>query len=130
MKVYTKGGDTGTTSLVGGGRVSKIDSRVEAYGTVDELSAFIALLGDKLCSERDLCSLYVADLNKINSTLMTLEAHLACDENTAKTLPEISNDAVEYLEQRIDEMQEELKPLDKFTIPGGDVSGWNITGSQ
>ncbi|MFI3292056.1 MAG: cob(I)yrinic acid a,c-diamide adenosyltransferase [Rikenellaceae bacterium] len=121
MKVYTKGGDEGTTSLIGGVRVAKIDSRVEAYGTVDELTAFIALLGDKLCLNRDMCSLYIGDLNKINSTLMTVEAHLACDEDSAKTLPEISDEVVEYLESRIDDLQEGLKPLDKFTIPGGDV---------
>ncbi len=121
MKVYTKGGDEGTTSLIGGVRVAKIDSRVEAYGTVDELTAFIALLGDKLCQNRDMCGRYIGDLNKINSMLMTVESHLASDETTAKKLPEISDEAIEYLENRIDEMQEGLKPLDKFTIPGGDV---------
>ncbi len=120
MKVYTKGGDEGTTSLIGGARVAKIDSRVEAYGTVDELIAFIALLGDKLCENSETCAFYVTDLNKINSTLMTVEAHLACDENSVKTIPEISDLAITYLEQRIDELQEELKPIDKFTIPGGD----------
>ncbi len=121
MKVYTKGGDEGTTSLIGGARVAKIDSRVEAYGTVDELTAFIALLGDKLCENSEKCALYVADLNKINSTLMSVEAHLACDEGSVKMLPEISDSAVEYLEQRIDEFLEGLKPIDKFTIPGGDL---------
>lgn len=119
MKVYTKGGDKGTTSLIGGVRVSKCDSRVEAYGTVDELTAFIALLSDNLRGE-DMFSGYVADLERINSTLMSVEAHLASDETTSKKLPPISAEAIEYLEQRIDTMLEGLEPITKFTLPGGD----------
>ncbi|MFI3320856.1 MAG: cob(I)yrinic acid a,c-diamide adenosyltransferase [Rikenellaceae bacterium] len=118
MKVYTKGGDKGKTSLIGGSRVSKCDSRVEAYGTVDELSAFVALLADRMRDNEKL-SIYVEDLDRINSQLMTVEAHLAADESSVKTLPEISNSAVEYLENRIDEMQAKLEPITKFTIPGG-----------
>ncbi len=119
MKVYTKGGDKGTTSLIGGARVSKDDSRVEAYGTVDELSAFMALLCDKLRGDVRFVD-YVADIDRINSTLMSVEAHLACDENSAKSLPPISGDAIELLEQKIDTLQSKLEPLTKFTIPGGD----------
>ncbi len=119
MKLYTKGGDKGTTSLIGGSRVSKCDDRVEAYGTVDELSAFIALLSDKLSANNE-TSEFVDQLSRINSMLMTLEAHLASDESYAKNLPEISNEAVEALEAHIDALDSELTPLTKFTIPGGD----------
>ena len=77
MKVYTKKGDKGLTSLVGGERVFKTDERVEAYGTVDELAAFAALLGDNMRAEAAL-SPYVDDLNRILSRLMTVEALLAC----------------------------------------------------
>ena len=76
MKVYTKKGDKGTTSLVGGERVFKTDERVEAYGTVDELAAFAALLCDNMRAEAAL-SPYVDDLNRILSRLMTVEALLA-----------------------------------------------------
>ncbi|MFI3302860.1 MAG: cob(I)yrinic acid a,c-diamide adenosyltransferase [Rikenellaceae bacterium] len=117
MKLYTKGGDKGSTSLIGGARVSKNDSRVEAYGTVDELSAFVALLSDKLRGEE--CD-YSAELDSINSMLMSVEALLACDENSAKTMPTISDENISALEQKIDDLQAQLEPLTKFTIPGGD----------
>ncbi len=120
MKVYTKGGDSGTTSLIGGQRVAKDDIRVEAYGTVDELTAFVALLCDKL-SMAEGCADYVADLVKINTTLMSIEAHLACGQESIKSIPPIGNDTVEYLEGRIDTLQELLPAITKFTIPGGDM---------
>ncbi len=116
MKLYTKGGDKGTTSLIGGARVSKNDSRVEAYGTVDELSAFVALLSDKLRGEGE----YSAELDSINSMLMNIEALLACDEKSAKTMPSVGDDVILALEQKIDDLQSQLEPLTKFTIPGGD----------
>ncbi len=120
MKVYTKGGDKGTTSLMGGSRVSKNDCRVEAYGTVDELSAFVALLSDKLRPSA-LFAEHVANLDLINSTLMTIEAHLASDSSSTKSMPPIADSVVEFLEHEIDSMLECLEPITKFTIPGGDV---------
>ena len=92
MKVYTKGGDKGSTSLIGGERVSKCDVRVEAYGTVDELTAFTALLADKLAG---------------------------CDA-LAGSVAALPAEAAQYLEQAIDAMQECLPAITKFTIPGGD----------
>lgn len=118
MKVYTKTGDRGQTSLIGGERVSKTDERVEAYGTVDELSAFAALLTDELRGDAALSGT-VDDLNRILSRLMTVEALLAADETGRGKLTPLSEETVAWLEGRIDAMQATLKPIDKFTIPGG-----------
>lgn len=118
MKVYTKGGDKGRTSLISGERVEKYDMRVEAYGTVDELSAFVALLGDKMSGYEQL-SIYADELLKINSVLMNVEAHLAAGESVSYPLPAITEQSIEALESSIDRMQETLPTIDKFTIPGG-----------
>lgn len=118
MKVYTRTGDKGTTSLIGGERVFKTDERVEAYGSVDELSAFVALLADRLRSDSS-ASEYVDELNRILSRLMTIEALLAKGETGAEKIEPLDSQCVVWLEQRIDAMQTELPPIDKFTIPGG-----------
>lgn len=118
MKVYTKSGDKGTTALVGGDRVSKDDIRVEAYGTVDELSAFIGLLGDKLKAKEQTAE-YVEELYSINSMLMNVEAHLAAGDNLSFKLPEISVSSIELLESSIDNMQALVPQITNFTIPGG-----------
>lgn len=118
MKVYTKTGDKGTTSLIGGERVFKTDERVEAYGSVDELAAFTALLADDLRAEKGPEGT-VDDLNRILSRLMTVEALLATGETGKEKVAPLSPDAVTWLEERIDKMQEELPPIDKFTVPGG-----------
>ncbi len=118
MKVYTKTGDKGTTALVNGERVKKYDIRVEAYGTVDELTAFIALLSDKMNSDKELCDT-TAQLTRINSMLMNVEAHLAAGENLQYKLPEISTKSIEELEEAIDDMQSKLPQIMKFTLPGG-----------
>ena len=119
MKVYTKTGDRGTTSLIGGERVSKTDERVEAYGTVDELTAFVALLSDRLREASSAPAGIVEELNRIQSRLMTVEALLASDPAGCKQVPPLPEDAVSWLETRIDAMQAEVPPIDKFTIPGG-----------
>lgn len=118
MKVYTKTGDKGTTSLIGGERVAKWDDRVEAYGTVDELSAFLALLADKMRADKEL-AMYVTELDNLGSTLMTIEAHLAAGENCEHKLPALSDATTIRLERGIDEMQERLPAITKFTIIGG-----------
>ena len=131
MKVYTKKGDKGLTSLVGGERVFKTDERVEAYGTVDELAAFMALLADNMRGDAALLgdnmraeaalSPYVDDLNRILSRLMTVEALLACGKTGCGKVAPLAPEAVTWLEGRIDAMQDALKPIDKFTIPGGNA---------
>ncbi len=118
MKVYTRTGDKGTTSLIGGERVFKTDDRVEAYGAVDELSAFVALLVDRLHSDEAMAG-YVGELNNVLSRLMTVEALLARGESGAEKVVPMDPQCVTWLEQRIDKMQADLEPIDKFTIPGG-----------
>lgn len=117
-KVYTKTGDKGTTSLVGGERVSKIDERVEAYGTVDELGSFTAYLSDHLRPDEGVGE-YLSDLNRIASQLMSVAGLLAVGRGGEGKLPDIRTEAIEYLEQRIDAMQAQVQPISKFTIPGG-----------
>ena len=119
MKVYTKGGDKGKTSLIGGERVSKCDLRVEAYGSVDELMAFTALLADKLMSDERFNS-SVEQLRRIESQLMTVSALLAVGEGGEDKVAALNDASVEELEQWIDKLQEALPAIDKFTIPGGD----------
>lgn len=118
MKIYTKTGDRGTTSLVGGERVSKTDERVEAYGSVDELTAFTALLADRLRVEQGLTG-QVGELERIESHLMTIAAMLAVGEGAADKVKGIGPGAAEFLEEAIDRMQAAVKPIDKFTVPGG-----------
>lgn len=120
MKIYTKTGDKGITTLVGGERVFKTDARVEAYGSVDELAAFTALLGDNMRGDAALAS-YVEALNRILSRLMTVEALLARGGTGCEKVAPLAPEAVTWLEERIDAIQAALKPIDKFTIPGGNA---------
>lgn len=120
MKVYTKTGDKGMTSLIGGERVSKVDLRVEAYGSVDELMAFTALLGDRMRSEEALCDL-TPRIEQINCRLMTVSALLAVgSEGEGKVAP-LAEECITELEAQIDQMQQAVPAITKFTIPGGHV---------
>jgi cob(I)alamin adenosyltransferase len=118
VKVYTRGGDAGDTSLFGGRRVRKHDPRVEAYGSVDELNA---VLGMALVEITD------ADLRgwltTIQSALFDLGAELSTPDaerkSGAKALPHVSDAEVVELEQWIDRLDEELEPLRAFVLPGG-----------
>lgn len=118
MKLYTKGGDKGRTSLIGGERVRKTDVRVEAYGTADELQANIAYLADRMSHEEAL-SEYVEDCRWICSKLMTVCSSLAVGSNCEYEIPAITDEHIAWLEGRIDALQAELKPVEYFTIPGG-----------
>ena len=112
MKVYTKQGDNGLTSLIGGERVFKTDLRVEAYGTVDELTAFTALLADKLSSDEVFIP-YVEQLHSIESQLMTVAALLAVGEGGEDKVAKLKSEAATTLEQWIDAMQERLPAINR-----------------
>lgn len=113
-KIYTKTGDKGTTSLIGGQRVPKTDIRLQAYGTVDELNAFLGLLKSKLSgSEHEM-------IHTIQNTLMRIAANLATDQTTTK-LPDsaqILSESITFLEENIDKMNEQLPKLTNFIISG------------
>ena len=115
FKIYTKTGDAGTTSLIGGKRVSKYHPRIEAYGTVDELNSFIGAVLD-----HPLDGSIRQSLDIIQERLFTLEAQLARDpQGSTGTLPEIGEGDVTFLEDEIDRMNEGLPELRSFIIPGG-----------
>lgn len=117
-KIYTKTGDAGETSLVGGTRLSKGDDRIELYGEVDELNSFLGyskeLLADEYTKDRKL-------IEKLQSSLFDLGSHLACEADKRETfqLPLISADIIAEVESRIDECDSECPPLKNFILPGG-----------
>lgn len=114
MKIYTKTGDAGTTSLVGGTRVSKSDIRLEAYGTLDELNAFIGDLLNAVTDETDRELLIF-----IQNKLFVAGSKLACEEECNIKLPGITRQDIEKIEQRIDSIESILPKHNKFVLPGG-----------
>ena len=112
MKIYTRTGDSGETSLFGGDRVSKNDPRIDAYGTVDELSSFIGLARASWPS-----SPVDDELAAIQSDLFELGARLAAPG--AERFPGVKRSRIDDLERAIDRMEAELTPLKNFIIPGG-----------
>lgn len=112
MKIYTRTGDAGETSLFGGARVSKDDPRIEAYGTLDELNAFI---GVARAAWSD--SPIDAELAAAQSDLFEAGAQLAAPGSTRFTGVDTSR--ITALEQAIDRMESELAPLTSFILPGG-----------
>lgn len=120
MKLYTKCGDKGKTSLIGGERVPKYDLRVEAYGTVDELTAQIALLADTLAEQYAECGgAWCEELYRINSVLMSVEALLAVGKGGENKVKPLDEGIVRWIEERVDALQAHIKPIMRFTIPGG-----------
>ena len=116
---YTKTGDEGVTSLIGGKRVPKYDERVETYGTVDELSAFIGVLNDLDNVPTSVRSV----LQVVQNKLFTMESHFAmdCDSEVSKMIPSLTVDDVFFLENEIDKMNGQLPELKAFVIPGGNL---------
>lgn len=114
MKIYTKTGDHGETSLFGGGRVSKSAARIEAYGTVDELNSFIGLARSQGVSERAELMLH-----EIQQELFVLGADLATPHDARVTIPRIEEPHFAKLESWIDELDEQVEPLRFFILPGG-----------
>jgi cob(I)alamin adenosyltransferase len=118
MKIYTKTGDTGTTSLFGGKRVSKADLRIDAYGTVDELNSWMGLLRDqKVNTARKNILLEIQD------RLFTIGSMLATEPgNTKVKIPALTEHDVVLLEEEIDRMEAVLPALRSFILPGGNES--------
>ena len=115
MKIYTKTGDKGQTSLVGGKRVPKSHERIEAYGTVDELLSYVGLLRDLLESHHRKIF-----LTQVQDRLMICAAILAADcEDCEYKIPEILDVDIQELELEMDKMELILEPLSSFILPGG-----------
>jgi len=117
VKIYTKRGDQGETDLLGGGRVSKDCARVEAYGAVDELNAFLGRCAAE-SSHDDLCEI----IRDIQSSLFDLGGYLASPDAGRRekgSIPQPEDPDVERLEARIDVLEGELEPLKRFILPGG-----------
>lgn len=113
MKVYTKTGDKGKTSLVGGTRVSKDDPKVNAYGNVDELISHIALLRADAKGAP-----YHENLRRIQANLMLIAAHFASDSEQSKKIKSLEISEIEFLEEQIDLMTAELPAQNAFILPG------------
>ena len=112
-KIYTKGGDKGKTSLVGGSRVSKSNDIIDAIGNVDELNA---LLGLAVC---DLKKPFISTLKDIQNDLFDLGADLATPINKKGIVLRINKNYIVYLEKEIDKINNNLPPLNSFVLPGG-----------
>jgi len=120
MKIYTKTGDEGKTSLFGGERVLKDDVRIEAYGTTDELNALLGLvLSESLTAE--ITNLLI----QIQNDLFIVGAELATPKESKKgksIIPELGEESIKILENKIDEIEEKLPPLKSFILPSGTKS--------
>lgn len=116
MKIYTKTGDDGTTSLIGGTKVSKSHLRIEAYGTVDELNSYIGLCKDLLTDEQG-----KKVLLEIQDRLFTIGSSLACDpiKEQKMKIPDLEEADIELLEKEIDRMNDVILPMKNFILPGG-----------
>jgi cob(I)alamin adenosyltransferase len=125
MKIYTKTGDKGQTSLIGGTRVPKHHIRIEAYGTIDELNSYLGIIRDSMVT--DFVDVHGLETTKqfiidIQEKLFTIGSHLASDpEKSRMKLPEITDAHITLLETAMDEMEKELPPLKNFVLPGGHV---------
>ena len=116
LKIYTKTGDKGMTSLIGGTKVPKSHIRIESYGTIDELNSFTGLLNDYLTDEHSKIV-----LKEIQDRLFTIGSSLACDPDKESKLkiPDLKNEDIQLLENEIDRMGEGLPPMRSFLLPGG-----------
>lgn len=116
FKIYTKTGDKGATSLIGGTKVPKNDIRIDTYGTVDELNSWIGNINDQLQDDtlRD-------ELKEIQDRLFTIGSALATDgeKEPKMMLPDLHNTDITFLENRIDAMTAALPPMKSFILPGG-----------
>lgn len=118
-KIYTKTGDKGETSLIGGTRVPKYDDRIEAYGTLDELNSFLGVVYDSV-DEKEVKEV----LQVIIEHVFRIESLVAYDRSSKEeiTLPQVYNQDVRFLENEIDRMNEVLPELNHFILPGGHLA--------
>jgi cob(I)alamin adenosyltransferase len=115
MKIYTKTGDKGLTSLIGGARVPKSHIRIESYGTVDELNSWIGLIIDQ-----DIDAHHKKTLKEVQDRLFTIGSSLASDPERSKMIiPDLKMADIELLEKEMDSMNEHLPELRHFILPGG-----------
>lgn len=119
FKIYTKTGDLGKTSLIGGTKVAKSHLRIESYGTVDELNSYIGLVSDYLTDEPTRLL-----LKEIQDRLFTIGSSLATDpeKEALMKLPDLKETDIQLLEQEIDRMNEILPVMKNFILPGGHVA--------
>ncbi|MFZ4059445.1 MAG: cob(I)yrinic acid a,c-diamide adenosyltransferase [Ferruginibacter sp.] len=116
LKIYTKTGDLGETSLIGGTKVPKNHLRIESYGTIDELNSYIGLCGDQITD-----TITKLTFKEIQDRLFTIGSSLACDpdKEPLMKIPDLKETDVDFLEASIDTMNEALSPMKFFIIPGG-----------
>lgn len=116
FKIYTKTGDLGKTSLIGGTKVLKSHIRIESYGTVDELNSYIGLVNDMITDEHAR-----AMLKEIQDRLFTIGSSLACDpdKETLMKIPDLKETDITLLENEIDKMNETLPAMKSFILSGG-----------
>jgi cob(I)alamin adenosyltransferase len=118
MKIYTKTGDQGITSLFGGKRVSKAELRIDTYGTVDELNSFLGVVRDQEVNQKRKTALI-----EIQDRLFTMGSMLATEPGESNVkIPSLREEDVQFLEREIDTMEEALPPMRSFVLPGGHQS--------
>jgi cob(I)alamin adenosyltransferase len=119
LKIYTKTGDAGTTSLIGGTKVPKSHIRIESYGTIDELNSYIGLVSDQFIHANT-----NTVLKEIQDRLFTIGSSLACDpdKEPLMKMPDLKESDIVFLETEIDNMNEVLTPMKFFILPGGHVA--------
>ncbi len=119
FKIYTKTGDAGKTSLIGGTKVAKNNIRIESYGTVDELNSFIGLVNDYVQHQHT-----NTILKEIQDRLFTIGSSLACDpdKETKLKIPDLKEEDILLLENEIDKMNEVLPEMKSFILPGGNIA--------
>jgi cob(I)alamin adenosyltransferase len=119
FKIYTKTGDLGKTSLIGGTKVAKSHIRIESYGTVDELNSYIGLVSDHFIDEPSKII-----LKEIQDRLFTIGSSLACDpdKEPLMKIPDLKEEDIVLLEQQIDKMNDSLPEMKSFILPGGHLA--------
>jgi cob(I)alamin adenosyltransferase len=119
IKIYTKTGDAGKTSLIGGTKVAKSHIRIDSYGTIDELNSFIGMVRDQVNDDRQ-----KNVLKEIQDRLFTIGSSLACDpqKEPLMKIPDLKEEDITFLEKEIDGMNDALPPMKNFILPGGHLA--------